>query len=168
MLALGAFALLAHPEQLAALRADPGLVEGAVEEVLRYVGIVNHGLLRTATEDVELGGEVVPAGSLVIVSLATANRDPRSYDRPADFDLSRPRRGNLAFGYGAHQCVGRQVARLELTVGFTELLRRLPGLRLAIPAEEVPVRERLPVYGLHSLPVEWDPTPGRADRGPAP
>ncbi|WP_424185441.1 cytochrome P450 [Actinokineospora sp. G85] len=156
MLALGTFALLEHPEQLVALRDRPELIDGAVEEMLRYLSIVHHGLLRTATEDVELAGAVIPAESLVIVSLSVANRDPRHYDRPAEFDVTRPRQGNLSFGHGVHQCIGQQLARLEMTVGFTELLRRLPGLRLAVPAGEVPLRDKMAVYGVHSLPVRWD------------
>ncbi|MCG8915913.1 cytochrome P450 [Actinokineospora sp. PR83] len=159
MLALGTFALLEHPEQLRVLRDRPELVDGAIEELLRYLTVIHHGLLRTTTAEVEVAGRVIPAGALVIISVSEANRDPRHHDRPGEFDLSRPRQGNLAFGHGIHQCIGQQLARLELVIGFTELVRRLPGLRLAVPAEQVPLREKMAVYGVHSLPVAWDAAP---------
>ena len=159
MLALGTFALLEHPDQLAALREHPELLDGAIEELLRYLSIAHHGLMRTTTEDVEIAGQVIPAESLVIISVSEANRDPRHYDTPAELDVSRPRRAHLAFGHGIHQCVGRQLARSELIVGFTELLRRLHGLRFAIPADEVPLRDEMIVYGVQSLPVAWDASP---------
>ncbi|GGV51680.1 cytochrome P450 [Streptomyces spectabilis] len=156
MLSLGTFALLEHPEQFRALRDRPELMDGAVEELLRYLSIVHHGLLRTTTEDVEIAGRTIPAESLVIISVSEANRDPRHYDTPAALDVSRPRRTHLAFGHGIHQCIGQQLARSEMTIAFPELLRRLPGLRLAVPADQVPLREKMAVYGLHSLPVTWD------------
>ncbi|MEU5365193.1 cytochrome P450 [Streptomyces sp. NPDC005925] len=156
MLALGTFALLEHPEQLRRLRERPELIDGAVEEMLRYLSIVPLGLLRTTIEEVEIAGQVVPAGALVILSVSAANRDPRRYHGPADFDVTRPRQAHLSFGHGIHQCIGQQLSRAEMTVGFAELLRRLPGLRLAIPADEVPLREQMAVYGVHSLPVAWD------------
>ncbi|MEU5365195.1 cytochrome P450 [Streptomyces sp. NPDC005925] len=156
MLALGTFALLEHPEQLRQLRERPELVDGAVEELLRYLSVVHLGLLRHTTEEVEIVGQVIPAGALVIISVSEANRDPRHYDAPAAFDVTRPRLTHLSFGYGIHQCIGQQLSRTELTVGLTELLRRLPGLRLAIPADEVPLRDMMAIYGVHSLPVTWD------------
>ncbi|MEU9272559.1 cytochrome P450 [Streptomyces sp. NPDC048251] len=159
MLALGTFALLEHPEQLDRLREHPELIDGAIDELLRYLTIVHHGLLRHATEDVEIAGQVIPAGALVIISVSEANRDPRHYDTPAAFDVSRPRQTHLAFGQGIHQCIGSQLVRAELTIGFTELLRRLPGLRLTIPADKVPLRDMMVIYGVHSLPVAWDATP---------
>jgi cytochrome P450 len=155
MLALGTFALLEHPGQLAALRAEPMLVAAAVEELLRYLSIVHTGLVRTALADVPVGDRVIPAGALVEVSLPAANRDIRHYAEPDALDLRRPRGPHVAFGHGIHQCLGQQLARVEMTVGFTELLRRLPGLRLAVPAEEVPMRTDMAIYGVHSLPVTW-------------
>jgi cytochrome P450 len=156
MLALGTFALLEHPDQLAALRADPTLVGGAVEELLRYLSIVHLGLIRTTREEVEIEGEVVPADSTVLLSVPATNRDPRVYDNPDALDVTRARGSHLAFGHGVHQCLGQQLARVEMTVGFTELLRRLPGLRLAVPAAEVPMRGDMLIYGVHALPVTWD------------
>ncbi|MFE6823027.1 cytochrome P450 [Streptomyces sp. NPDC057690] len=159
MLALGTFALLEHPDQLAKLRAHPELIEGAVEELLRYLTIHHLGILRTTTDAVETAEQVIPAGAMVLVSVSAANRDPRRYPRPAELDVGRPRRAHLAFGHGIHRCIGSQLSRAELTVGFTELLRRLPGLRLAVPAGEVPLRDNMAIHGAHSLPVTWDATP---------
>ncbi|WP_158845761.1 cytochrome P450 [Saccharothrix deserti] len=156
MLALGTFALLEHPDQLAALRNDPTLIGGAVEELLRYLSIVHLGVVRTTREEVEIAGEVVPADSTVLLSVPAANRDPRQYDKPDALDVTRPRGAHLAFGHGVHQCLGQQLARVEMTVGFTELLRRLPGLRLDVPAADVPMRGDMLIYGVHALPVTWD------------
>ncbi len=89
------------------------------------------------------------------VSIPAANRDARHYADPDALDLRRPRGPHVAFGHGIHQCLGQQLARVEMTVGFTELLRRLPGLRLAVPAAEVPMRTDMAIYGVHSLPVAW-------------
>ncbi|HEY2762793.1 MAG TPA: cytochrome P450 [Pseudonocardiaceae bacterium] len=156
MFGLGLFALLEHPEQLEALRADPSLIDGAVEELLRYLSIVHVGLARLTHEPVELGGEQIPAEATVMISLPVTNRDPGHWEDPASLDLSRPRGPHLAFGHGVHQCLGQQLARVEMTVGFTELLRRLPGLRLTVAPEDVPLRSNMVVYGVHSLPIAWD------------
>lgn len=156
MFGLGAFALLQHPEQLAALRDDPTVIDGAVEELLRYLSIVHLGLVRITTEAVQLGGQQIPAGGTVLISLPEANRDPEHWSDPASLDLARERGPHLAFGHGVHQCLGQQLARVEMTVGFTELLRRLPGLRLTVAAEDVPLRSDMIVYGVRSLPVAWE------------
>lgn len=156
MLALGTFALLERPDQLAALRADPALIDDAVEELLRFLSIVHVGLFRTALEDVELAGHRIRAGETVVVSLLAANRDSGHWPRPGELDVTRGREPHLAFGHGVHQCLGQQLARVEMAVGFTHLLRRLPNLRLAVPAEQVPLRTDMFVYGVYSLPVAWD------------
>jgi cytochrome P450 len=156
MLALGTFALLRHPEQLAALRADPGLTDRAVEELLRYLGVAKT-FMRTALEDVEVGGQLIEAGSPVILSYNTANRDPGRFADPHALDLGRQDGGHLAFGHGIHQCLGQQLARVELRVAFPALLDRFPTLRLAVPPEEVALRpETADIYGVKSLPVAWD------------
>jgi cytochrome P450 len=155
-LTLGVFALLEHPEQLAALRADPVLVDNAVEELLRYLTVSHIGPVRTAVEDVEVVGTLVKAGESVTMSLAAANRDPLRFPNPDVLDLSRSAAGHLSFGGGVHLCTGLQLARAELRIGLTALLRRFPSLRLAVPAAEVPLRETMVVYGTHSLPVTWD------------
>ncbi|MFF4127684.1 cytochrome P450 [Microbispora rosea] len=156
MLALGTFALLRHPEQLAAWRADPALTDRAVEELLRYLSVAKT-FMRTALEDVELGGRTIAAGTAVILSYNTANRDPRRFADPHVLDLGRQDGGHLAFGHGIHQCLGQQLARVEMRVALPALLSRFPTLRLAVPAEEVGLRpETADVYGVKSLPVTWD------------
>ncbi|TCK25953.1 cytochrome P450 [Pseudonocardia endophytica] len=156
MLALGTYALLEHPDQLAALRDDPELGDSAVEELLRYLSIIHTGPKRVATEDVELGGVTVAAGDTVLVSVPETNRDAGHWPEPERLDLSRGRTPHLAFGHGVHQCLGQQLARVELKIGLTELLARLPGLRLDVPAAEVPLRTDMIVFGVHALPVAWD------------
>jgi cytochrome P450 len=156
MLALGTLALLEHPAQLAALRADPSLIDQAVEELLRYLTIVQFGLVRIATEDFEVGGQRIRAGEPVVASLAAANRDPEHFPDPDVLDLSRQYSPHLAFGHGVHQCLGQQLARVEMKVGFTALLQRFPSLRLAVPLDQVRMRDDTFIYGVHELPVTWD------------
>ncbi|MFI7677929.1 cytochrome P450 [Actinophytocola sp. NPDC049390] len=154
MLALGTFALLEHPEQLAELRDDPDLMPGAVEELMRYLSIADI-FYRYATEDVELGGETIGTGSTVVVSLLAANRDPRRFENADELDIHRQARGHLSFGHGVHQCLGQQLARIEMRAGFAGLLRRFPDLALAVPADEVRVKSDMNIYGVHELPVTW-------------
>jgi cytochrome P450 len=154
MLALGTFALLEHPGQLAELRADPELIPDAVEELLRYLSVADM-FLRYATEDIELGGETIGKGSTVVVSLLAANHDPRRFDNPGTLDVHRKARGHLSFGHGVHQCLGQQLARVEMRAGLDGLLRRFPALELAVPAGEVKLRTDMNIYGVHELPVTW-------------
>ncbi|MFE3828665.1 cytochrome P450 [Streptomyces sp. NPDC059092] len=156
MLALGTFALLRNPGQLAALRDDPELTDQAVEELLRYLS-VGKTFMRTALEDVELGGRTIRAGSPLILSYNTANRDPERFADPHVLDLHRKGGGHLAFGHGIHQCLGQQLARVEMRVAFPALLNRFPTLRLAVPAEEIVLRPEIAdIHGVKSLPVTWD------------
>ncbi|WP_084962894.1 cytochrome P450 [Thermoactinospora rubra] len=156
MLALGTFALLRNPAQLAALRADPTMIDRAVEELLRYLSVAKQ-FYRVALEDVELGGQTIKAGTMVILSLNTANRDPERFTDPHVLDLNRQEGGHLAFSHGIHQCLGQQLARVEMRVAFPALLNRFPTLRLAVPADEVVLRpESADIYGVKSLPVAWD------------
>ncbi|MDT0323390.1 cytochrome P450 [Streptomyces millisiae] len=156
MLSLGTFALLRHPDQLALLRADPTLVDGAIEELLRYLSITQFEVAaRTALVDVELGGRLIRAGEPVTLSIPAANRDPAVFADPDDLDITRSPNGHVAFGHGAHACLGQQLARAELRVALPALLRRFPRLRLAVAPEEVPLRHRMPIYGAHRLPVTW-------------
>ncbi|WP_431958183.1 cytochrome P450 [Nocardia lijiangensis] len=154
MLALGTFALLEHPEQLAELRADTDLLPGAVEELMRYLSVADI-FYRYATEDIEIGGETIPEGSTVVVSLLAANRDPQRFENPDALDVHRKARGHLSFGHGVHQCLGQQLARIEMRAGFDGLLRRFPTLELALPAGEVKLRTDMNIYGVHELPVTW-------------
>lgn len=155
MLALGTFALLRNPEQLAAWRADPTLTDRAVEELLRYLS-VGKTFFRAALEDVDLGGHRIEAGDRLILSVNTANRDPDHFTDPHVLDLRREPRGHVAFGHGLHLCLGQQLARVEMRVAFPALINRFPGLSLAVPAEEVPLRPELAdIYGVKSLPITW-------------
>ncbi|MEU8516504.1 cytochrome P450 [Kitasatospora sp. NPDC048722] len=155
MTALSVLALLRNPAQLDHLRAHPEAVPGAVEELLRYLTIVHSGLTRVATEDVEVGGVRIRAGEGVICMVSTANRDAEQFPGGDELDLTRDARRHLAFGFGTHQCLGQPLARLELRIALDTVLRRLPGLRLAVPFEDVPFRGEMLVYGLHELPVTW-------------
>ncbi|MEW2500173.1 cytochrome P450 [Amycolatopsis sp. NPDC047767] len=156
MLALGTFALLQHPEQLAALRADPDLADKAVEELLRYLSITHTGV-RAALEDVELDGQLIKAGESVTLSVQAGNRDPRRFADPDALDLSRGGPGHLTFGHGIHQCLGQQLARVELRVALPALARRFPTLRLAVAPEDVRLRPgHQNIYGVQRLPVTWD------------
>lgn len=154
-LALGTFALLQNPGQLAALRADPALADRAVEELLRYLSVAK-SFMRTALEDVEVGGRIIEAGTTVVLSYNTANRDPERFTDPHTLDIARQDGGHLAFGHGIHQCLGQQLARVEMRIALPALLDRFPTLRLAVPAEEVALRpEAADIYGVKSLPVTW-------------
>ncbi len=155
MLALGTFALLEHPDQLKQLREHPELTENAVEELLRYLSIISMGVSRHAKEDVTIGGVTIRADETVVVSVPAVNRDEDQYAEPHELRVERPRGHHVAFGHGIHQCLGQQLARVEMTVAFTELLRRLPTLKLAVPADEVPLRTDMSIYGVHALPVTW-------------
>lgn len=155
MLSLGVFTLLRHPEQMRRLREDDSLLPGAVEEMLRYLSIVNAFPVRTALEDVTVAGVTIRAGQSVAVSIPAVNRDPALVEEPGALDVGRPRSSHLAFGYGIHQCLGQHLARIELVAGYRGLLSRFPGLRLAVAPEEVPMRTDMIIYGAHELPVTW-------------
>jgi cytochrome P450 len=155
MLALSTFALLQNPDQLAALRADPALIDSAVEELLRYLSVIHLGPRRIATRDATVGGMDIAAGEIVMLSVPAANRDPGHWPDPDRLELSRPRGPHVAFGHGPHQCLGQQLARIELRVGIPALFDGLPGLRLAVPATEVPLRTDMAIFGVHGLPVTW-------------
>jgi cytochrome P450 len=158
MISLGTLALLRHPDQLALLREhsdDPKFVANAAEELLRYLTIVHTGIRRIAVEDIELHGTVIRAGDGVIFDLSGANWDATEFPEPEKLDLRRPARQHHAFGYGAHQCLGQSLARVELQVAYGTLYRRIPTLALAVPFEEVEFAMEGVAYGLKSLPVTW-------------
>lgn len=154
-LSLGTFALLAHPEELARLKADPSLIDNAVEELLRYLTIFHFGVPRTPLEDVEFEGHLLRAGESITVSLSAANRDPGRFDVPDRLDLGRRTAGHLAFGYGIHQCLGQNLVRMEMRAALPAIFARFPGLALAVAPEEVPLSTDMSVYGVHRLPVTW-------------
>ncbi|MFE6065474.1 cytochrome P450 [Streptomyces sp. NPDC056525] len=154
MISLGTYTLLRHPERLAELQADPGLVPAAVEELLRFLSIAD-GLLRVAREDVEIDGTTIRAGEGVVFSTSVINRDAAAYADPDNLDWSRSARHHLAFGFGIHQCLGQNLARAEMEIALGTLLRRLPGLRLAVPTEEIPFKPGDTIQGMLELPVTW-------------
>ncbi|MEU5718126.1 cytochrome P450 [Streptomyces sp. NPDC020403] len=149
----GAFALLRHPDQLAALRADRSLMPGAVEEFLRYESPVNTSSLRFTTEPIEVDGVVIPKGELVVVALTSANRDESQFQNAGSLDIKRPAGANLSFGHGIHYCVGAQLARLEAQIAFDRLIERFPDIQLAADPEELRWQPGTALRGLRSLPV---------------
>jgi cytochrome P450 len=155
MISLGALALLEHPDQLAAMQADPSRTLPAVEELLRYFGIVEGAVRRVATRDVEIGGVRIRAQDAVIVQIPVVNRDPGTFADPHVLDVGRAARSHLSFGFGPHQCLGQNLARLELQIVFDTLFRRIPGLRLDAPVADLPVKDDALVFGLNRLPVAW-------------
>lgn len=153
LISRAALALLTHPGQLAALRADPGLVDAAIEETLRYDGPVGAAAFRFAAEPLEIGGTAIPAGDSVLVSLAAASRDPRHFPDPDRFDIRREPRGHLAFGHGIHHCLGAPLARTEAAIALLSLLGRFPDLALDAEPADLRWRASTLLRGVQSLPV---------------
>ncbi|MEV5428093.1 cytochrome P450 [Streptomyces sp. NPDC052701] len=152
----GVLALLTHPGQLAALRADLSLVDGAVEEMLRYEGPLETPTFRFTTEPVTIGDTVIPGGGeLVLVAMADANRDPARFPAPDRFDIFRDTRGHVAFGHGIHHCLGAPLARLEARIVFRTLLERCPDLALDIHPAAITWRPGMMIRGPRSLPVRF-------------
>lgn len=137
------------------LRADPSLIPAAVEEFARYFGGAA-GLTREVTRDTEIGGHPLAKGDYVVLAVQTADRDPAVFEDPERLDVGRRPEGHLGFGYGPHQCVGQQTARLEMSVVLETLTRRIPSLRLAVDLADVPFKTGTPVVGPAALAVEWD------------
>ncbi|MFI1254431.1 cytochrome P450 [Streptomyces netropsis] len=154
MISLGMYTLHEHPDQLAALRADPALVPGAVEELLRYLSIADV-MVRVATADIEVAGQTVRAGDGVILGASLINRDAGVYERPGVLDVRRSARHHVAFGFGIHQCLGQNLARAELEIAFTTLLTRIPTLRIAVARDELLIKPATTLQGLFTLPVAW-------------
>ncbi|MEU9701189.1 cytochrome P450 [Streptomyces sp. NPDC047981] len=153
----GVQALLTHPDQLELLRSRPDLAGSAVEEFLRFESPVYRGTLRVAAEDMEIGGCPIPKEAFVHLLMGSANRDPEAFDDPDRLDITRTANRHLAFGQGPHFCVGAPLSRVEGQIAFTTLLRRLPGLRLAVPAEELEwLFDNSTSRGLVKLPITYD------------
>lgn len=148
----GLLALFRNPEQLAKLKAEPALIQSAVEEFLRYDGPVQM-TARTALEPVEVGGKTIEKGQQVIIVLAAANRDPEPFADPDRLDITRKDNPHIAFSHGIHYCVGAPLARAEAQIVFSSLLRRMPNLRLH--TEELEWREMVTLRGLKALPVDF-------------
>jgi hypothetical protein len=155
------FGLLAHPDQLALLRARPELMPRAVEEFLRFDGPVWNATYRFTTEDVELGGVTIPAASAVQLTLGSANRDEARFPDAARLRIDRDAGGHVAFGHGIHFCLGAPLARIEGEVALSALLRRFPRLELAVAPAELVYRRSTLVRGLRALPVRAVPAPAR-------
>ncbi|MGC5343869.1 cytochrome P450 [Streptomyces sp. DT24] len=155
-ISIGTLVLLQHPEQADWLREHPEMSGQAVDELSRYSSISDHGTVRVALEDVEIGGQLIRAGEGVICSLSASNHDPAVFTEPNKLDLTRREaRANVAFGFGRHQCAGQMLVRMQLEVVFTTLLRRIPGLRLHTPLGELPFKANALIDGVHELPVTW-------------
>ncbi|WP_266393472.1 cytochrome P450 [Streptomyces canus] len=154
MISLGTYTLLQHPDRLAELRTDPALIPNAVEELMRMLSIAD-GLLRMALEDIEVAGTTIRAGEGVVFSTSVVNRDEDVYADPDSLDWHRPARHHIAFGFGIHQCLGQNLARAELEIALRTLFDRLPTLRLAVPADEIPFKPGDTIQGMLELPVTW-------------
>jgi cytochrome P450 len=147
--------LFDYPGEVAKLRADPELIPGAVEELLRCSRLGSLPPTRVTREDVEIGGVVIPEGERVIPLFGTANRDPSVFTDPERFDVTRDASSHLTFGAGVHHCLGAQLARVELQEAFRGLIGRLPGLRLAVPAGDLEFKPGMAIHSLRELPVRW-------------
>ncbi|MDA2811427.1 cytochrome P450 [Nocardiopsis sp. RSe5-2] len=155
MIALGAVALAEDPDLRAVVRERPDRVPDVVAELLRYFSIADLIPVRVAVRDTRVGGVDIRAGEGAIALLAGANRDPEAFGDPDRLRVRSGDQRHLAFGYGVHQCLGANLARMELEVVLPALVERLPGLRLEAPVSELPYKHDGLVFGLHSLPVSW-------------
>jgi cytochrome P450 len=156
MISLGTVALLDHPEIFERLGQtdDPAVIANAVEELMRYLTIVHAQVDRIATEDLTIGGQLIRAGDRLLMNLPAGNWDDEFVDSPETLDIARNVRGHVAFGYGVHQCIGANLARVEMQVAFSTLARRLPGLQLAVSPDELKFKDA-DIYGMKELPVTW-------------
>jgi cytochrome P450 len=156
MIALGTVALLQHRDAFERLGCtdDAAVIANAVEELMRYLTIVHAQVDRVATEDLTIGGQLIRAGDKVLMNLPAGNWDSEFVRDPEDFDIDRNTRGHLGFGYGAHQCIGANLARVEMQVAFATLARRLPGLQLAVSPDALRFKDS-DIYGMKELPVTW-------------
>lgn len=145
--------LLLHPDQLTAVRNEPHLLASAVEEMLRYDGPASTAIRRFSIEDVKIGDVTIPAGDTVLLSLASANRDPETFADPDKFDVHRRENPHVSFGHGIHYCLGAPLARMEAQIAIDTLFRRFPSIALAVPATELCWRPSFRTHSLRSLPV---------------
>jgi cytochrome P450 PksS len=151
----GTLALLEHPDQLERLRNEPDIIKLAIEELLRFVCPVEMATERYAREDVTIAGTTIPRGELVLAVIGSANRDAEHFDHPDSLDLTRENNRHLAFGQGAHYCLGAPLARLEGQIAIGTLVRRMPGLRLNGRPDELRWRGGVILRGLEALPVSF-------------
>jgi cytochrome P450 PksS len=153
LLSSGVLALLQHPEQLERLRSCPELIDSAVEELLRYTSPVPCGVARIAREDVEIAGVPIPAGSQILGMIISANRDESVFRDPEDLDLGREPNPHIAFAFGAHYCLGHQLARLEARIALRELVARFERIELDVPVEALRYKPTQSLRGLRKLPL---------------
>jgi cytochrome P450 len=153
LIASGTLALLTNPAELDRLRADPSLLPGAVEELLRFVNPLNHATDRFTIEPTEIGGVTIPAHEWVLCVTSSANHDPGRFDNPDQLNVTRDASGHLAFGHGIHYCLGAPLARLEGEIAFGALLARFPRLALAADPATLRWRQSSLIHGLERLPV---------------
>ncbi|MCP3759176.1 cytochrome P450 [Streptomyces sp. TBY4] len=149
------YLLFRNPDQLELLRAKPELVPNAIEELLRFVPLLAVDQPAVAREDLTIGGVLIRAGETVVPSMNAANRDPEVFANPQSIDITREHNPHLAFSHGAHHCVGAQLARLEMQAALRSLVARFPGLRQAVPDEELRWKAGVVLRGVEALPVEW-------------
>jgi cytochrome P450 len=156
MISLGTVALLEYPDIFRRLGQtdDQAVIANIVEELMRYLSIVHSQVDRVAIEDFELGGQPIRAGDMVLMNIPAGNWDPEFVENPETLDADRNTRGHLGFGYGVHQCIGQNLARVEMQVAFATLARRLPGLKLAVSPDGLKFKEA-DIYGMKELPVSW-------------
>jgi pentalenic acid synthase len=156
LITVGVITLLEHPGQLAKFQANPGLAGNTADELLRYLSIADGGPIRLVVEDIEIGGVTIKAGEGFLVANSLTNRDPTMFPDPDRFDITRPEaRHHLSFGYGVHQCLGQNLARMQVGLALPALFDRIPGIRPAKPVEELELRGPAMIQGVNSLPVEW-------------
>jgi cytochrome P450 len=151
----GTLALLRHPDQLAKLRGEPGLIRSAVEELLRYDPPLMTASERFTREDMTVAGVTIPRGEMVYAAIASANRDERQFADPDTLDITREPNRHLTFGLGAHFCVGAALARMEGQIAIGTLLRRTSELHLAVPPEALRWRRGLVLKGMRGMPVRF-------------
>jgi cytochrome P450 len=158
MISTSVTALLTNPDQLKALRDNPELIDGGMEEFMRVGAMFLTVFPRTATEDLEINGLQIPAGQSISVSPVSANHDERQFPEPDRFDLSRDAFGHLGFGHGIHGCVGQQVARVEIKEAVMQLIKGIPTLRLvhADQLEPIPFAHPVATYSSGSVIIDWD------------
>ena len=155
MIGLGTLVLLQNPEQLADLKAHPDRINGAIEELLRFLAPVQFAPRRVALENVEIAGSLIRKGDGVFAIAPSANRDEDAFPDPDRLDICRDAAQHVTFGYGIHQCLGQGLARVELQVTFTALFRRFPNLRLHGRFEDIRFKDDMQIYGVYGLPVSW-------------
>ncbi|HEX9131046.1 MAG TPA: cytochrome P450 [Ktedonobacteraceae bacterium] len=151
----GSLALLEHPDQLEKLRSEPAVIKPAIEELLRFVCPVEMATERYAREDITIAGTTIPRGELVLAVIGSANRDANYFDNPDSLDITRENNKHLAFGQGAHYCLGAPLSRLEGQIAISTLVRRMPNLRLSIAPDQLRWRGGVILRGLEALPVSF-------------